>query len=318
MPSSAERDRVIIDLALRQSGFVTAKQLGELGVSYRGVVGLQERGIIGRVLHGVYELRNAPSPNSMGDLIRRARAACLAGGVDALASHDTAARLWGIDIPAGDIIEITVAHARNPRPRRDGVIVHRARNLPVTARRQHEGVPTTSVEWTLMQLAGRYEPCRVGRALDDAIVRKLVTPRRMATLLDSQNVRVRPGVSTLRRELDLWLQGSGRPDSVPEASLLRALGRFGIPTPQCQYKVLDRDHLIAVLDFAWPAAKVGVEMDGWRYHATPSSHANDYLRADRLEECGWRLIRTTPSAFRAAPDPFLSRLHAVLQERGCV
>jgi hypothetical protein len=317
MPSNIGRDRAITELALSQDGFVTAKQLTELGVTSRGLLGLRDRGILRRIVHGVYELPNLTPRNSPDGLIRRAHAACVARGPEALVSHDTAARLWGLDLPTRDVVEITVVGTRSVRCRSDDVIIHRARSLPTTERHEHEQLLATSAAWTLIDLAGRHGRSVMERALDDAIIRKLVRPRPMAVLLRDDAVRFRRGVLVLRDGLDSWLQSGSRPQSVPEATVLRAFGHAGIPRPMCQHKVLDSEHLIAILDFAWPSAKVGVEVDGWRYHSSPSSHANDYLRTDRLEERGWRLVRTTPSAFDAAPGPFLTKLRRLLDERGC-
>jgi very-short-patch-repair endonuclease len=44
------------------------------------------------------------------------------------------------------------------------------------------------------------------------------------------------------------------------------------------------------LDFAWPATKVYIEIDG-EQHYTPLGIAHDIERTRILQECGWTLIK---------------------------
>lgn len=307
VPSSIDRDRAITELALSQNRFVTSAQLIELGVSSRGRVGLQKRGVLRRVVAGVYELAGCEL-----DWVRRAHALCVALGPDTLVSHDSAARLWALDIPTRDTIEVTIPHGRQVGRRQDGWVAHRVRNLPPSVKRVHKGVPVTSAEWTLIEIAGRHPPDRIAKALDDAVVRRLVRPREMARLLDLHSVQVKPGVRALRVAIGIWL-GKNLPTSVPEATLLRAFASAGIPTPRCQYKIFDGDRFVAKVDFAWTKERVALEMDGWQFHSTPNSHSHDYLRAGQLMALGWILVRTSPTAFAQAPDTFFAALRKHLR-----
>ena len=47
------------------------------------------------------------------------------------------------------------------------------------------------------------------------------------------------------------------------------------------------------VDFAWPARRLVVEVDGWRYHGTGSAFERDRRRDRLLALGGWRVIRAT-------------------------
>jgi very-short-patch-repair endonuclease len=55
------------------------------------------------------------------------------------------------------------------------------------------------------------------------------------------------------------------------------------------------------LDFAVPDLDVGIEIDGFAYHATPSAFEKDRKRQRELEHAGWRIVRF--SAREVLRDP---------------
>lgn len=44
------------------------------------------------------------------------------------------------------------------------------------------------------------------------------------------------------------------------------------------------------LDFAWPARKIYIEVDGEQHYTDSKVIEHDIKRTERLEECGWKLI----------------------------
>src|SRR4029077_5512983 len=110
MPSNAQLDRTIILLALSKCGYVTYQQLRALGITDNGVASRLRSGNLERVVRGVYQL-----PGYGHGWTRTAHARCLAGGPDAVLSHDAAARLFALDLPSSDVIEITVGRSRYSR-----------------------------------------------------------------------------------------------------------------------------------------------------------------------------------------------------------
>jgi predicted transcriptional regulator of viral defense system len=98
--------------AAAQHGHITSEQCRSCGLSSSAVRRLVTRRAWERVAPGVYRIVGAP-PTWHG----RALAAVLAAGPESLASHRTAAHLWGLEGfgPPGRI-EVTVR--RHSRPRR--------------------------------------------------------------------------------------------------------------------------------------------------------------------------------------------------------
>lgn len=70
-----------------------------------------------------------------------------------------------------------------------------------------------------------------------------------------------------------------------EAELLTALVRAGLPSPVCQFRI-GRYRL----DYAWPAWRVGVELDG-PWHLTVDGRRRDRQRDAELNDWGWSTIR---------------------------
>jgi very-short-patch-repair endonuclease len=177
----------------------------------------------------------------------------------------------------------------------------------------------TSPGRTLVDLAPRFGDARLRRALDDAILRQLVQPDGLSALLAEPSVKVRRRTQVLRVALDLWLDGSegGRGvASVSEATLLRVLRQAGVPKPATQHEIFDGTRTVGIADFAWPEHLIIVEMDGFRFHASPHAHANDLHRANRLAALGWEVLRISPKELESTPSAFLAALQARLGRTG--
>jgi hypothetical protein len=96
-------------------------------------------------------------------------AAVLARGTEALLSHRSAARLWGLMPPATEWIEVT--HP-DRRVRREGILSHRA-EVADDERDVLDGIPVTSLFRTVFDLAGVLDLRGVERAWHEAEVRGL-------------------------------------------------------------------------------------------------------------------------------------------------
>ena len=132
-------------VASADRGLIDREQAFDLGLTPDGIENRIRIGAWARLHAGVYHL-NVTSP----DWKTEVRAAVLAAGPNALASHRTAAILYGIDGFRGRMIEVTVPYTKQPMP--EDVIVHRTRRrLPPDL---VDGIPLTSIERTLLDLAG--------------------------------------------------------------------------------------------------------------------------------------------------------------------
>jgi hypothetical protein len=301
----AERDTAIAVAAADQYGLITGAQLTGVGVTRDGIRGRVDSGVLIRVSRGLFRVSSAPVTWE-----QRALAMLLVNGSEVVLSHFAAARLLGFDIGSPKRIDVTVGL------RREGVAlgtarVHRTRSLPSCDIKQTGLFRVTSEARTLADLAAVMDFSRLTAVVDDAIVRGQCSVRDLTALLVRADMRTRKGTNGLRAIVDAWL-GSSTPKSVAEASMLRVLDRAGIPPPICQYEVHLGPGQVVFLDFAWPDDKVAAEMDGFRWHGSPSAAARDSVRANRLLALGWTIVRTTPKALAESPDSLLKPLRARL------
>lgn len=297
MTTNAERDKELIKIAEAQWGLVTWVQLRALGITSRGIDARIDRGLLRRVTRGVYSLAWVDAGWQQD-----AAAAALAIGPPVVLSHMTAARLWELDLPPRNSVELTVPRRRNSLRPPDGVRVHRSRSLLKGDVAWCAGMPVTTPERTFVDVAGRFGNDRLVRALGAAIGDNIVDPLKLAELLVRPGIRVRQRTGVLREALEPWLEGV---ESVSEAELLRIFELAGLPPPVTNYEIKDGSEVIARVDFAWPDLKLAVEIDGFRFHRTPEQHSHDSRRANRIGADGWTVQRTTPNEVRTTPVYFL-------------
>lgn len=186
-------------------------------------------------------------------------------------------------------VELTVPRGRK---RNAPGIVHR--NLLLVRDVTTVGaIPVTTPARTLLDIAAVAPRETVEEALDDALRRRLVSLRRLRSRVDELGRRGRPGIAMMRALLDARDPSSPVPESVFETRLLRVLRRARLPEPVLQHRIRDRGRTVAVVDFAYPDAKLAIEADGYRWHSGRVRWENDRARLNRLTLLGWRVIHVT-------------------------
>jgi hypothetical protein len=250
------------------------------------------------VIHrGVYRL--AGSPESWEQM---AHAAVLAGGPAAVLSFLAAAHLWQL---AGfwepPPIEITVPRAR--RARLHDVTVHDSRVLDGPHLAKRRGIPVTSVARTLCDLTACCWSNQVGRALDDALRRKLTTLRQVRSVFDDLDTRGRRRSTTMRSLLAERGTGFHPGGSDSEVRMVRALVAAGLPRPVQQHRVGTAERTYR-LDAAYPEYRVGLEYEGFEFHTSRTAFDDRYERDRALRVAGWLLVYVTrrTSASRLVQD----------------
>jgi hypothetical protein len=234
-----------------------------------------------------------------------ALAACLEAGRGAVLSHRSAATAWRLDVPRSSSIEVTLAYGLSARTA--GVTVHRSRTLTVADRTFVGRLPVTSVPRTLVDLAGVLTGPQLAVVADDALARRLVTPARLLQTTKRLARGRSSRVAVLRTVGRTW-SGSPTMDSVAEAAFLRAVLAAGLPAPATQLPLTLPDATVVHADFAWTEQMVVLEVDGFRWHANPASHAADSTRANLLASAGWEVLRTTPAEMALPAPPVLAAL----------
>ncbi|HVF74795.1 MAG TPA: type IV toxin-antitoxin system AbiEi family antitoxin domain-containing protein [Acidimicrobiales bacterium] len=276
-------------LAERQHGLVTTAQVG----SRNAVQWAISSGRLVVVRRGIYAVAGAP-PSPWRDL-----AAALLS-VDGVASHRSAAALHRLAGIAPGAVEVTVFNMRTPRLL--GVTAHRASVLYADDVTTVHDLASTSVARTVVDLAASVEPVALQRMLDDGIVRRLCTADDVARCLDRSEAR------RGRRRLVPLLDARLRSDSHLEQVWLRRLQRAGLAPAKTGFQLVIEGRVL-LLDFAWPAEKVGIEVDGWRPHATRHAFDNDRLRDLAAVRAGWTILRVTS---RTPPSQLFATLRPLV------
>jgi hypothetical protein len=275
--------RALSALAHQQHGIFTRAQATSLGLTAGQINWRVRAGVWVVVDYGVYRASSTPS-----SWHQRLLAACLAG--PAVASHRSAGRLWHLPGCDDSMIEVTaVRHLR--RHARD-VTWHESRHLDGRDVTIREGVPVTSVDRTIIDLAAVVPESQLLAALDDACRRNLTSCHRVAGRARELHSR-RRGQGRLRRVLEHRLDGDPVPESVLETEFDALVRSLGLPEPVRQHEVRLLGGRRARIDFAYPSEQVAVEIDGARHHACVGDWHDTLLRQNELAALGWIVLRFT-------------------------
>jgi hypothetical protein len=148
-------------LATRQHGVVAYRQLIALGFG-RGAI---DHLVAKRWLHSVHRGVYAVGHGAIGYL-GRWMAGVLAGGAEAVLSHQNAGGLSDLRRMSSSAVHVTVPGRTRRGPR--GVTIHRVRRLHPDERTVVNGIPVTSVSRTILDLAEVLSVRQLARVLEQA------------------------------------------------------------------------------------------------------------------------------------------------------
>ena len=277
-------DEAIARRLAAQHGLVSRHQALAAGFSRRMIDSRLAAGRWIRVAPGVYRLAGVPVTWKQKVLV-----ACLDAGPEAVASHRTAAVLYGVSGFRPGPIAITVPVRLSGRS--EVATVHRARSLPRTDLARVDRIPVTAPARLLVDLAGEVSPDTLEEAVDDVLCRRLVTVERVRDR--AHELGRRAGTALLRRILEAWTPGA-LPDSVAEMRIVRALVASGLPLPVRQHEIRVQGDLVARVDLAYPEQRLAIELDSFRWHAGRRPFRSDRVRRNRIEAAGWHVLQATP------------------------
>jgi hypothetical protein len=282
-PKGGTVDQLIAELARSTHGVVTRKNLLATGVSADVIKQRMRRGSLIPVHAGVYRVGHA-SPSLETTYL----AAVMACGEGALLIARPAAYLWGLikgNPPRPEVIALVKRRVR-------GVITHRVRRVHTEDAGKHRGVPVTTVPRTLVDVAGVLSEPVLARACHEAEVRFDVAPEDVEAVL--ARLPTRRGAGTLRRILhgDVAVTLSRL-----EGRFLDLLRKEALPLPQTN-RPAGRHRV----DCRWPAYRLTVELDSYRYHRSRHAWEADrrrereaYARGDNFRRYTWRDITEDPT-----------------------
>ena len=261
-----------------QYGLVSTRELRLLGVTAGGQRRRIAAGDWEPAAPGVVRLAGAPrSPEQ--DLM----AACLAAGPSAVASHQSAAWMWGLA----------------PPPDRHAVIVARGvhRGLVSVDVRRPVDYPAHVVLWrripctdplrTLIDWASVAPRERIDGAIDTALAERLLTVEGIEVQLGKLTRQGRRGVQGVRTSLaDRGLVGAPNP-SVLESRILRLLHQAGIVPLGVEVPMGEEGRYRVDVMLA---PTLVLEVDGYAYHHTPEQVIEDERRRRRLRLGGVEVL----------------------------
>jgi len=185
-------------------------------------------------------------------------------------------------------------------------VVHATRSLPRIEITRALGIPCTTLERALIDIAGTEDAITLERAVEQAFALNLLGRTRMREALDRANGR--RGSARLRRLVLRLLEDLPWTRSELERRFLRLVHDAGLPAP-----VVNRHREGHRVDFAWPRAELVVETDGRATHDNPYAFHNDRARDLDLELAGWHVLRLSWSQVVGEPE----RVSKLLLARLC-
>jgi very-short-patch-repair endonuclease len=287
-------------IAERQYGLIARAQVIDVGLSRFAVHRLIASKTWERVHPKVYRLWPASTDDQRWT--QRMMAAALWLGDPSGASHRAAAIIWELDGVGTALIELTTA--RRHRSTQPGLVIHHVRSLRREDFVRRKGIPVTSIERTIVDLASVVQPAVLELALESALRRGLTTEDRIRRQI-ARSARTGKGKAVLK---DLLGARARATDSALETLVWRALLEGGLSPPERQYTVVGRGgEFLARVDLAYVDAQVAIEADGYDFHSKPDDWRRDRRRQNALTRIGWIVYRVTW-------DDMTRRRRAVVEE----
>jgi len=291
-------------LAQRQRGLFTYQDALRAGWHPASVRRWVSHGIWQEIAPRVYRFAGS-TPTWQQELL----AACLSS--DAIAARRSACALFDLS-PAPPVPELLVVRTRRNLDRR---YIHSTTDLPPSDTTTVGGIPTTAPIRTLIDTAGTMSPAAVDDLVDRALLRHLVQPEELLLRAQELAAPARPGARRVLRSLATRHPDLHEARNLWEARVLRALDRAGLPAPVPNHPVVVGGRR-RIIDFAWIAARVALEFDGYRPHMESRRvFDDDRTRQNDLIDAGWQVFRVTaPMLGRDAARHLAPLARAVSQD----
>jgi very-short-patch-repair endonuclease len=277
---------------------VSTRQLKVLGYSRQAVAKSAKAGRLHRIHRGVYAVGHRR-------LTWHGRCmAALLASAPAVASHLSAAWLWGLLRNRPATLHLTAPSRRHSRA---AWVVHFARLAPAD-RGTIEAIPVTALPRTLLDLAATVSPGRLERALERSEELRLFDLGPVEALLSRSTGH--PGAGRLRRAIAGYRPEPAFLRSKFELRFLELVRAAGLPQPSMNRVVAGFE-----LDAYWPAHRFAVELDVFATHGSRAAFERDRIRQEELKLAGVEMVRITDVRLAREPAATMRRLAALLAQR---
>lgn len=234
-------------------------------------------------------------------------AAVLAAGRGAMASHRSAAWLWGIPSMPDEAVDVLLVR-RTRKAAVSGAEIHRPRDLLDLAPVRRANIPTTNILRTLCDL-GALDPAVVPGAVGHVVTTGMASPVALWRAIVRHSRRGRPGVPALRTALAEWVLDGKPVDSVLEPAMHELLARYRLPPAEfhpliCGFEV----------DFRIIESPIVLECDGWTTHGLDRAQfEKDRTRDVELAAAGYIVLRFTYRGLVRRPGTEAERIRRNVQ-----
>jgi very-short-patch-repair endonuclease len=218
-------------------------------------------------------------------------AAACARNSAALVGFTTAGQEWAMRRMKDASAHILVPHGCSPEL--EGLIVHRCRRIdPVDIVERPDGIRLTSPPRTLFDSADL-----IGKEATLSVLEQLLDEQRitLGTVTDTFERLYhprRPGSKTMLAVIRSRVDWRAALQSDLEVRVLTEIERQRVPPPEPQFRV-DVGRGYVIIDFAWPAVRLAVEVDHPAWHAGSLESHRDKTRDRKLATLGWVTSRIT-------------------------
>jgi very-short-patch-repair endonuclease len=229
---------------------------------------------------------------------------------DGALSHTDALELWGLPTMQSARIHVTIPV---DAPQQTGKLqVHRRKwfrpELPFAQVR--DGYRVVRLEQAVIE-SWRWLPTVVRRAPAIVAVReRRTTPERLLEVLDLQPFAAGAGA---QRRLFAQL-AAGNQSELEIWGHEKVFADKSLPESVTQHRVHIGSRYV-LLDRAFLAEMVAVELDGAAYHGSPGQRERDLRRDSALAKLGWVTVRYTHPRLHSDPGGIVDELVSILDRR---
>lgn len=233
--------------------------------------------------------------------------------LDAVVSHESAARLHGLDGLNSPRLTVSVPIRRSNRF--PGLTVHQLTDLAPDHTVTLFGMTVTSAARTIIDLASVLPPKLLAACLDQAVRLGFTTYEEVAELLEILARKGKPGVKPLRKILAARLGDSVVTESTLETRLLDVILGGGLPKPATQFRPPWLRKVNGRVDLAYVPQEILIEGDSRRWHNTPEAFQIDKTRDNLAALAGWISLRYTWDDITKRPERIVDDLSQALSMR---